>query len=153
MSEAGTRTPRTNFADADNLSERGHPSSAVRHLSGDGVALATATNGTVGAAGATLAGAKRRSNGNGVLTAVNGGGGAAAGGLLARAATVRIPVRQIPTLRDAVFRRLLALADLAAAAGGLAVLDAVSRHGIAHREPRSHPADRHARQARRTLRP
>jgi exopolysaccharide biosynthesis polyprenyl glycosylphosphotransferase len=41
------------------------------------------------------------------------------------------PTRQeLPTMRDAVFRRLLAVADLLAAAGGLAVIAALTDHPI-----------------------
>ena len=70
----------------------------MRHLNGDRVNGASATNA------------------NGTL---------AVGGPAARAAatTSRIPFRAgIPSLRDTVFRRLLAIADLAAAAGGLSII-------------------------------
>jgi hypothetical protein len=40
------------------------------------------------------------------------------------------PRPALPTLRDAVFRRLLAIADLAAAAGGLAVTGFIVGHGF-----------------------
>jgi exopolysaccharide biosynthesis polyprenyl glycosylphosphotransferase len=41
------------------------------------------------------------------------------------------PARQaLPTIRDAVFRRLLAIADLAAAAGALAIIGALTNRGI-----------------------
>jgi exopolysaccharide biosynthesis polyprenyl glycosylphosphotransferase len=43
---------------------------------------------------------------------------------------VRTRYRDRPLFRDAVFRRLLIVADLAAAIGGLAVLAAASRHGL-----------------------
>jgi exopolysaccharide biosynthesis polyprenyl glycosylphosphotransferase len=44
---------------------------------------------------------------------------------------VRAPARApLPILRDAIFRRLLAIADLAAAAGGLAIIGLSTRHGI-----------------------
>ena len=48
----------------------------------------------------------------------------------ARVAGSRAPVEGTPLWRDAVFRRLLALADLAAGAGGLAVLSSVTPHHI-----------------------
>ncbi len=48
----------------------------------------------------------------------------------ARIAGSRAPVEGTPLWRDAVFRRLLALADLAAGAGGLAVLSSVTPHHI-----------------------
>jgi exopolysaccharide biosynthesis polyprenyl glycosylphosphotransferase len=71
---------------------------------------------------------RHRANGAAALT-VSAGGAAAAGNLVARPATVRSGDR--PTFRDAIFRRLLVVADLAAAAGGLGVLAAASRHGLA----------------------
>ena len=40
------------------------------------------------------------------------------------------PRTPLPILRDAVFRRLLAIADLAAAAGGLAIIGLSTGHGI-----------------------
>ncbi len=50
----------------------------------------------------------------------------------ARATVQPATVRAIgPTLRDAVFRRLLAVADLAAAAGGVAVIALASGHPLA----------------------
>ncbi len=46
-----------------------------------------------------------------------------------RAPAVPLPAR-LPTFRDAVFRRLLILADVAAAAGGLAVIGTSTHHGV-----------------------
>jgi exopolysaccharide biosynthesis polyprenyl glycosylphosphotransferase len=66
-------------------------------------------------------------NGAAVL-AVSANAVAASGELVTRPAPMRSRVR--PSFRDAVFRRLLVLADIAAAAGGLGVLAAAARHGV-----------------------
>ena len=70
-----------------------------------------------------------QANGNGrsavALPAVADGGDA-----LATAEAVPAAAR-LPLLRDAVFRRLLALADLAAAVGGLSLLGAATSRGVA----------------------
>jgi len=43
---------------------------------------------------------------------------------------VRLTSEQLPTFRDAVFRRLLAVADLAAAAGAIAIVAIAAGHGV-----------------------
>jgi exopolysaccharide biosynthesis polyprenyl glycosylphosphotransferase len=128
VSEAGTRTPRVNYQDPDELSERGGSDSNVHHLNGDRVALATATNDSAAAAN-TRPNDRKRGSSRG-LAAVSDGGVAATAGQWARAATTRFSVREAPTFRDAVFRRMLVLADLGAAAGGLGLVGASSRHGV-----------------------
>jgi len=75
-----------------------------------------------------------------VLSKPHGNGFAGASGVGAPRTTqprrrvltpVRAPARApLPILRDAIFRRLLAIADLAAAAGGLAIIGLSTRHGI-----------------------
>jgi exopolysaccharide biosynthesis polyprenyl glycosylphosphotransferase len=42
-----------------------------------------------------------------------------------------VPSGRLPSLRDATFRRLLALADVGAAAGGLSVIGAITGRGVA----------------------
>ncbi len=60
---------------------------------------------------------------NGAATAVTNGAGTAA------RRTFTVP-ESLPAFRNAVFRRLLMIADVAAAAGGLAVIAASTRHGV-----------------------
>jgi exopolysaccharide biosynthesis polyprenyl glycosylphosphotransferase len=69
-----------------------------------------------------------------VIEASQGGAALAAAPALAleRAVTMTSPQREaMPPIRDALFRRLLAVADVAAAAGGLATVGALSGRGIA----------------------
>ena len=77
-----------------------------------------------------------RPNGNGSHgTATNGAASAAVDGARGVAPAQRLegtaPWRWPGALRDSLFRRLLALADMAAAAGGLAIVGAASGHGVA----------------------
>jgi exopolysaccharide biosynthesis polyprenyl glycosylphosphotransferase len=72
-----------------------------------------------------------RSNGHAAHNGTTGNGAAAPYPATDDRAAVLAPARTaLPTVRDAVFRRLLAIADLLAAAGGLAVIGALTNRGL-----------------------